>query len=118
MQKKLKKYQGQDLGHALGRAIAQRRKMCEYTQDDLAGMIGVDAETISRFERGVTLPSLNRLDNLATALGIGIAELLGQSSQIHSDQMTRLAEIMSHLEPAERALLLGIAELLVRQKST
>ncbi len=115
MRKRIETVDSQELGLALGRAIARQRKKRGFTQDELAGKVGVDAETISRIERGVTLPSLSRLDQLAKALEIGIAELLGQSSQIHGDQMRRLAEIMGELRPAERALLLGIAELLTHQ---
>lgn len=41
-----------ELGRRLGRAIADRRKALRLTQDDLAGLVEVDAETVSRFERG------------------------------------------------------------------
>lgn len=115
MRKRTETVDSQELGLALGRAIARQRKKCEFTQDELAEKVGVDAETISRIERGVTLPSLSRLDQLAKSLDIGIAELLGQSSQIHGDQMRRLAELMGVLKTTDRTLLLGIAELLVHQ---
>ena len=41
-----------DTGKTRGQAIAVRRKALALSQNDLAGMIEGDAETISRFERG------------------------------------------------------------------
>lgn len=42
----------QRLGRRLGQQIAARRKAMDLTQDQLAERLEVDAETISRFERG------------------------------------------------------------------
>jgi len=64
-----------DLGKALGRVIAQKRKSMSLSQNELAGMIDVDAETISRFERGAVVPSLLRLNALAKAMEIGRAHV-------------------------------------------
>ena len=75
-----------DMGKRLGRAIAERRKALGFSQDDLAGMIEVDAETISRFERGAVLPSLQRLWRVAEALETGMGDLLSEASDLPSDQ--------------------------------
>ena len=58
----------QQLGKRLGQRIAERRKALGWTQDQLAERLGVDAETVSRFERGVTVPALVTLDRLAGLL--------------------------------------------------
>lgn len=116
MPKQLKQQQTQELSQSLGRAIARRRKECGYTQDELAGMVNVDTETISRFERGAVMPSLERLDKVAIALEVGLVDLLGQASKRHSDQARRLVELMAALSAADRTLLISFAEQMVEQK--
>lgn len=76
----------------LGKAIADRRKFKNLTQDNLAGLIEVDTETISRFERGVSLPSIERLWIIAEALDSGIAELVTKASRLHNDQIYLLGK--------------------------
>ena len=43
-------------------------------------MVEVDVETVSRIERGNTIPSLQRLVVIAQTLGAGVGELLGEAS--------------------------------------
>jgi DNA-binding XRE family transcriptional regulator len=52
------------LARQLGENIAERRRALDWTQDQLAERLGVEAETISRFERGATLPSLPKLEHV------------------------------------------------------
>ncbi len=85
------------LGKRLGKRIAQRRKAVDWTQDQLAERIGVDAETISRFERGVTVPSLITLDILARTLKTRTADLLAESSVEPSDQAIRISAWLAGL---------------------
>ena len=81
----------QQLGKRLGRRIAEHRKAIDWTQDQLAERLDVDAETISRFERGVTLPSLVTLDSLAAVLKTSAADLLSMASVAPSDQSIQIS---------------------------
>lgn len=101
-----------ELGRDLGRAISERRKALKLTQDDLAGVVDVDAETISRIERGSTLPSLRRLLTIADALGAGVGELLGEASPLATDRARALTEAMSELDERDQQLLLDFTKLL------
>jgi transcriptional regulator with XRE-family HTH domain len=112
MRKKSQHKEPPDLGKALGRAIAARRKVCGLTQDDLAGIVGVDAETISRFERGSVMPSLLRLLQIAQTMQVGIGELLGSTSHLRGDQAQRFGIIIQDLGDDDRDLLFDFAELL------
>lgn len=114
MQTKRKIQTSQTIGISLGRAIAQHRKDLGLTQDDLAGLVEVDAETISRFERGAVLPSLTRLQQIATSLKVGLGELLTESSGLTNDQASRLVSLMSKMTAEKRGLLIGFAELLAQ----
>ena len=60
----------------LGRNLAARRKALGLTQAGVAERLGVDTETLSRFERGKHVPSLLTLEHLAAVLGSTCGELL------------------------------------------
>jgi len=60
----------------VGVSIARIRKDRELTQAQLAEMIDTTVETISRLERGVSVPSLKTLEKISKALHIHIKELL------------------------------------------
>lgn len=104
-----------DFQQKLGKAIADRRRSKKLTQDDLAGLIEVDTETVSRFERGVSLPSLKRLWVIAETVGAGMGELLAETSNLENDQVQRLAEIMKNLATADQQLLMDFALLLQKR---
>jgi transcriptional regulator with XRE-family HTH domain len=87
----------QRLGKKLGLCISERRKFLNWTQNQLAERIDVDTETISRFERGATVPSLITLDRIATVLKVGIADLLTDASANPTDQAIRIARLLESL---------------------
>lgn len=89
--------------------------MRKLTQDDLAGLIEVDAETVSRFERGVSLPSLERLWVIADMLDTGVGELLADASSLPSDKAQRLIGIMNGLAVSDQQLLMDFALLLQKR---
>ncbi|MBN2527753.1 MAG: helix-turn-helix transcriptional regulator [Deltaproteobacteria bacterium] len=60
----------------IGGRVAQFRETAGLTQDNLAEKVGVTIETISRLERGVSIPSIARLDTIANALGVELTDLL------------------------------------------
>jgi len=90
------------LAKRLGKRLAERRRAIGWTQDQLAERIGVDAETVSRFERGVTVPSLITLDKLASALRCRTAELLSESSIEPTDQAVRMSAQLTSLTSRDR----------------
>ena len=42
----------------IGEKIAELRKERKMTQEDLAGLIGVSSQTVSKWETGVTMPDI------------------------------------------------------------
>ena len=64
----------------LSRNIAGRRRALDLTQAQLAERLGVDTETLSRFERGKHLPSLATLERLAEQLQTTVAVLLDEAA--------------------------------------
>jgi transcriptional regulator with XRE-family HTH domain len=60
---------------ALGRIIGSLRERHGYSQRQFASLIGVSAPTLSRIERGTSVPDAITLRRIAGALGLSIDEL-------------------------------------------
>lgn len=52
------------------------------SQDELAERVHVVRQTVSKWERGTSVPDADSLVALARALGVGAAELLGESAMV------------------------------------
>lgn len=102
-----KRNQGSKLGLTLGANISERRKKLGWTQAELAERIGVDTETVSRFERGSNLPSLQRLEKIAEILKLPLYRLVAASSPRVDDQTFILNEWISELAPKDREFALN-----------
>lgn len=89
------------LAKRLGQQIAERRKELSWTQDQLAERLGVDTETVSRFERGVTVPSLLTIEKLAGIMKTSVANLLSEASISPTDQAIRISAWLASLPPED-----------------
>lgn len=94
------------LSQRLGGNIATLRKARSWTQSTLAERVGVDTETVSRFERGATLPSLLTLEKISKSLRVGIGELLTESSAQPDDLASTISTLLSGLEEIDRNFVL------------
>lgn len=74
------------------------------TQEQLALALDVDPVTVSRFERGVTLPSLPTLHRMADIFGISLARLLEEAPQGKRGD-AELLEALMILFPQQRKTL-------------
>ena len=61
----------------MGKRIMQLRKEKGYTQEQLAEMMGVSAQAVSKWENDVSCPDISILPLLAEKLGVSTDELLG-----------------------------------------
>ena len=100
-----KKRDSDKLAKRIGKRIADRRKVLGWTQEQLAERVRVDAETISRFERGVNLPSLPTLERLAAALRVerDLTACVG-GRRAHHPLLFRASENLLHLRKEARRL--------------
>jgi len=92
----------------LGRNVMERRKTLGLTQAEFAERIGADIVTVSRFERGSNLPSLLRLERIANALGMPLAELLSQSTNLCTDQSLLIQGWIAGLSDSDRKFILDM----------
>jgi len=75
------------------------------TQAQLAEIIGVEVETISRIETGVQLPSLERLEEIATTLNSPLVAFLSDGRE--SDHA--LMAVLDGLPEREREFIYAFA---------
>jgi DNA-binding XRE family transcriptional regulator len=64
------------------RLLATRRRL-QLSQEDLATKAGMFKTDISKYERSISLPNIERLVRLAQALGVGTDYLLGLADRVH-----------------------------------
>jgi transcriptional regulator with XRE-family HTH domain len=96
------------IARRLGANIGVLRKARCWTQFDLAERVGVDTETISRFERGATLPSILTLEKISQSLRVGIGNLLVESSAQPDDQASMLSAWLADLDEVDRTFVLDL----------
>lgn len=65
------------MASSLGSNIRTARRAAGHTQKSLAAELGVESITVSRWERGVTSPSLPRLRQVAALTEARMADLVG-----------------------------------------
>ncbi len=63
------------LQKALGANVKRLRKEQDYSQEQFADESGLSQAYISRVERGIANPQLDRIQKIAVCLGISIPEL-------------------------------------------
>ena len=63
----------------LNQNIAYYRKLCGYTQEQLAEQLGVTAQSVSKWENELSNPDVAILPDLAKALGVDINSLFAET---------------------------------------
>jgi len=103
------------LAAVVGRAIAKRRIASHLTQERVAERLGIGVEAMSRIERGLALPTVVRLGELADIFDCDTADLLTETSSRATDQASQLARLLSKLSGPDRTMVLGIVETLTER---
>jgi transcriptional regulator with XRE-family HTH domain len=104
-----KQKESERLAKRLGKNVAERRKQLEWTQEQVAERVGVDAETISRFERGANLPSLLTLEKLSTALRLPVGDLLSKQRPEAATEGAIFDVLIADLSSSDRAFVMTVA---------
>ena len=85
----------------IGQKISSTRKEKGLTQKELAEKICVSDKTVSKWETGVNFPDIAIMENLAMALDISVAELLGLELATSEEAIREIA-VISIEEKLER----------------
>jgi transcriptional regulator with XRE-family HTH domain len=77
------KPQPPDISVLFGEVLQRYRAAAGISQEELALRAGVDRTFISRLERGVRQPTITTLINLAEALNVSAADLVGEAESAY-----------------------------------
>lgn len=83
--------------NTIGEKIAELRKNRKMTQEELAGIVGVSAQSVSKWENSQTMPDIMLLPTLASALDVTVNDLFSIVScvdhyeSIHPDKAPEYA---------------------------
>ncbi len=80
----------------LGSNIQTLRKKKGMTQEELAVRLHVVRQTVSKWEKGLSVPDAGTLQKMAEELGCSVSELLGASVEEETDR-NELAEQLSRI---------------------
>lgn len=98
------------LNHVIGKAIAKYRKQAALSQEQLAEALGIGYEAVSRMERGVVIPTVDRLIEIAEIVSCPVTELLSQTSPRPSDEVVHLHQLLSSLSVENKRWLMEQVE--------
>lgn len=105
----------QETNKLIGKTIAKYRKQNGLTQEQLAELLNLGNENISRMERGLIMPNVARLIELAAIFNCSAADLLGGSSTRPSDYSRKIEYLLSDLSDEDCALLTDFIEKFVKR---
>lgn len=94
--------------------VAESIKLCRektgMSQDQVGELLDIGAEAVSRIERGVSIPTLTRLAELADIFKCPIEDLLGSSSTRAVDQAEYIAKLINALPTNDRTMIVDVVE--------
>ena len=103
------------LAKTVGRAIARQRQHAGLTQEQVAEHLNIGMEAVSRMERGIVVPTVIRLAELAQLFNCELADFLRETSNRPTEQGIVLSQQLARLDDADRTLLLETVERLVER---
>lgn len=104
-----------------GMRLAENRRLCGYTQEELAGRLGVTPQALSKWERGSSFPDLLMLAEISEQLGISADYLLGNNGGRSAEDgvwqaQSEVGRKLRHsLEPLQLILGVGLVPLFMDQ---
>ncbi len=98
----------------IAKRVAESIKACRektgLSQDQVGELLDIGAEAVSRIERGVSVPTLTRLAELADIFKCPIEDLLGRSSTRVVDQADYVAKLIAALPTEDRTMVVEVVE--------
>ena len=73
----------------IGQFIAQKRKACGFTQRQLADILNISDKTVSKWERGMSKPRIEKLPAIAKLYGCTVEDLLKDLGDSGGDDGTQ-----------------------------
>mgnify|MGYP001183752447 CR=1 FL=1 len=98
----------------LGRRIRDERKKRNYTQEQLAELVGVSDAYIGQIERGERSPTLETLVKIGNRLGVTIDYLLHDSLVPDDDHyLDQLRQLLMNRSSKEKLMALDVVKVML-----
>ncbi len=107
----------EQLIQTIGQAIAKYRQASGLTQAQLAEILGISNDAVSRMERGKTIPTVLRLLELSEIFHCEVADLVTETSNRSTDQAKVIEKLLQRLDSQQRSELVYLIERLVKWKN-
>ena len=75
----------------IGKYIAEKRKQNNFTQSQLAELMGVGDKAVSKWERGISLPDVSKYQELCNILDISLNEFFA-GEDLNADEIAAQSE--------------------------
>ena len=96
----------------IGRYIAEKRRIKNLTQAQLAEQLGISDKTVSKWECGRSMPDYALIQSLCETLVISVSELIeGKEASLHERQLMELLRRTQELE-RQNGILHGVIMLI------
>lgn len=96
----------------IGRYIAEKRRIKNLTQAQLAERLGISDKTVSKWECGRSMPDYALIQSLCETLDISVSELIeGKEASLHERQLMELLRRTQELE-RQNGILHGVIMLI------
>lgn len=96
----------------IGRYIAEKRRIKNLTQAQLAEQLGISDKTVSKWECGRSMPDYALIQPLCETLDISVSELIeGKEASLHERQLIELLRRTQELE-RQNGILHGVIMLI------
>lgn len=105
-----------ELDKRVGQAVARYRKAAGLSQAEVAEMLGLSNDAISKMERGNITLNVTRLFEFAHIYGCQATDFLTISSPHLEDQYRYLSKLLQRLPAEERESLLHLIEQMIDWK--
>ena len=76
--------------YKFGNFICDRREQLGLTQSQLAGLLGLSAKAVSKWENGRSMPTVKTMRRLASLFGVSVEELLQMREEEKQVELTRI----------------------------
>ena len=98
----------------VGKRIAKIRHEKKLTQENLAEKAGITNNYLSNIERNRSIPSLETLMSICTALSVTPNEILIGTDDTQTNYLTRdICNLIEKCSPYERKIIISIIDILI-----
>ena len=106
-------------GGGVGGRLRTARRSAGLTQKELAEQLGVESITVSRWERGVTTPSLPRLRRIAELTETTVSDLVRapDAATAHAVELSALREELAETRELVNRVARALEHLAVAQRA-